>query len=89
MAVTKSNFLTLSDQDALVNLGQTTRQEGAVCFEVFNANAVLFGLSVPDIALLSRCLRLVVRPGCLAGLAALLRQTVLLLLFVLLGLVLV
>ena len=52
MAVTKSNFLTLSDQDALVNLGQTTRQEGAVCFEVFNADAVLFGLSVPDIALL-------------------------------------
>ena len=53
MAVTKFNFLTLSDQDALINLWQTTRQEGAISLEVFNADAVLFGLSVPDIALLS------------------------------------
>lgn len=52
MAVTKFNFLTLRNQDALIDLWQTTRQEGAVCFEVLNADAVLFGLSVRDIALL-------------------------------------
>ena len=52
MAVTKFNFLTLRNQDALIDLRQTTRQEGAVCFEVLNADAVLFGLSVRDIALL-------------------------------------
>lgn len=90
MAVTKFNFLTLSDQDALINLWQTTRQEGAISLEVFNADAVLFGLSVPDIALLSRCLRLVVRSGCFTGLTRIcLRQTVLLLFFFLLGLFLV
>lgn len=42
----------LRNQDALIDLWQTTRQEGAVCFEVLNADAVLFGLSVRDIALL-------------------------------------
>ena len=90
MAVTKFDFLTLRDQDALVDLWQTARQEGAVCFEVLNADAVLFGLGVRDIALLSRCLRLVVGPGCFGGLSAvLLGQTILLLRFGLVGCVLV
>ena len=52
MAVTIINFLTLGDQDALINLFKTARKEGAVSFEVLNADAVLFGLSVPDVALL-------------------------------------